>query len=63
MLKNVVAMQTELSMIHVYEGMPDPIDILREFTEPGFSVAGMFPINRDISFAVIEFDCVLVRKA
>lgn len=61
-LKYVVAMQTELSMIHVYESMPNPLEILREFTAPGFFVAGMFPINRDQSLAVIEFDCVLVRR-
>jgi len=61
-MDKVAAMQTELSMIHVYDGMPDPLDILKEFTYPGFSVAGMYPINRDESLAVIEFDCVLVRR-
>lgn len=62
-IKSVVAMQTELSMIHVYDGMPDPIDVLKEFMSPGLGLAGMFPINRDPSLAVIEFDCVLVRQA
>ena len=61
-MDKVAAMQTELSMIHVYDGMPDPLDILKEFTAPGFFVAGMYPINRDESLAVIEFDCVLVRR-
>ena len=49
-------------MIHICDGMPEPIDILNEFTYPDFYVAGMLPINWDASLAVIVFDCVLVRK-
>ena len=48
-------------MKHVYQETPEPWYLLKEFCEPGFFVAGMYPINRDKSLAVVEFDCVFVR--
>lgn len=61
-LKHVEAMQTELSMIHVYENTLPPLKVLAEFFSKNYCVAGMYPINRDESLAVIEFDCVLVKR-
>lgn len=61
-LKYVVAMQSELSIINIYDDMPDSLEMLKCFNDYGFLIAGMFPVNRDESLAVIEFDCVLVRR-
>lgn len=61
-LNKVRAMQTELSLIHVYEGMPAPYEALSEFHSNDFLISGCYPINRDESLAVIEYDCVLVKK-
>lgn len=61
-LDKVRAMQTELSLIHVYENMPAPYDALSEFHEKNYLISGMYPINRDESLAVIEYDCVLVKR-
>lgn len=61
-LDKVRAMQTELSLIHVYEGMPDPYETLSEFHLKDFLISGCYPINRDESLAVIEYDCVLVKR-
>lgn len=61
-LGHISAMQAELSLIHVYDGMPDPYAALQEFHESGFLISGMYPINRDESLAVIEFDTVLVKR-
>jgi FkbM family methyltransferase len=61
-LPAIVALQSELGLIEVYEGTPDPYEVLREFNAQGYHISGMYPINRDQSLAVIEYDCVLVRR-
>lgn len=62
-LDKVCAMQTELSLIHVYESMPSPYEALNEFHSKNYFISGMYPINRDESLAVIEYDCVLVKRS
>jgi FkbM family methyltransferase len=61
-LPDILALQSELSLIEIYEGTPDPYKILQEFNQEGYYISGMYPINRDKSLAVIEYDCVLVRR-
>jgi hypothetical protein len=61
-LRSVRAMQSEFSMIPVYEATPRAPEMLEYFHEHGFQVSGMYPINRDQkSLAVVEYDCVLVK--
>jgi FkbM family methyltransferase len=54
-------LQSELSLIAVYSGMQNVYDTLNDFHRQGFFISGMYPINRDESLAVIEYDCILVR--
>jgi FkbM family methyltransferase len=61
-LTKVDAIQTELSLIHVYKEMRAPYEVLAEFNKHNYHISGMYPINRDESLAVIEYDCVLVKK-
>lgn len=61
-LKEVSVLQTELSLIPVYDGMAQTYDVLKEFHSAGFLISGMYPINRDKSLAVIECDCVMVKR-
>jgi len=61
-LENVVALQTEISMVPIYDEMPDYLNALTQLDQLGFGVTGFFPVTRDASLRVIEFDCVLVRK-
>lgn len=61
-LKDIEVLQSELSLISVYENMGRAYDILQEFHECNYFISGMYPINRDASMAVIEYDCVLVKK-
>lgn len=61
-LANVDAIQTELSLIHVYKEMLSPYEVLAELHKQNYHISGMYPINRDESLAVIEYDCVLVKK-
>ncbi len=61
-IDKVVAMQAELSVIPVYEGVPDFLEVLAVFREGGFEVTGMFPIGRDDETLVVrEYDCVMTR--
>lgn len=62
-LDNIKILQSELSLIPVYEGMDQVYDILKEYHKFGFFISGMYPINRDESLAVIEYDCVMVKGA
>lgn len=59
--KNVRALQSELSVIPIYEDIPHWTESIAKYEEAGFTVAGMFPVNRD-SLKVIEYDCVFMRN-
>jgi len=61
-LENISVLQSEMSLIPVYEGMVEAYDVLKAFHSFKYFISGMYPINRDKSLAVIEFDCVLVKK-
>ena len=58
----IAALQSELSLLSTYDEMPHAYDVLNQFHRQGFLVSGMYPVNRDTSLAVIEYDCVLVRR-
>ena len=61
-LDDIRSIQVELSLIHIYENMDSAYKFLEKLAENNFLVSGMYPINRDKSLAVIEYDCVLVKK-
>ena len=62
-LPNIISLQSELSVLPVYESMPDYIESLTTYRNAGFEVTGMFPVSHDgATLMVIEFDCVLRRK-
>ncbi|OHB44727.1 MAG: hypothetical protein A2178_01735 [Planctomycetes bacterium GWC2_49_10] len=61
-LENISVLQSELSLIPVYDGMIQVYDVLKEFHSFNFFISGMYPINRDKSLAVIEYDCVMVKR-
>ena len=62
-IRHVWALQSELSVIPLYEGMPHWLESLTTYEKAGFGVTGIFPVNRDEStFRIIEYDCIMVRK-
>ncbi len=61
-LKDVAVMQSEVSMIPIYDGMPHWTESIAAYEDAGLHVFGMFPVNRDDEGRVIEYDCVLVRS-
>ena len=62
-LSRVRALQTEISMQPLYVNAPSYHDALEELTQRGFAVTGMFPVVRDRSMRVVEFDCVMVNSS
>ena len=58
--KQVVALQSEISIVPIYKNMPHWTKSVSFFEEAGFGIAGLFPVNRD-SHRIIEYDCVMVN--
>jgi FkbM family methyltransferase len=57
------ALQSELSVVPLYEGMPDYLEALRFFRNVGFSPTGFFPVVHDRTTGhVLEFDAVFTRR-
>lgn len=62
-LESVVALQSELSIRALYEGMPDFRTALSTYEGRGFHVSSLFPVARDSQLRLAEFDCIMVRSA
>lgn len=59
-LAHVVLLQSEVSLIPIYTGMPHWTESIATYEKNGFGVVGMFPVSRDSS-RVVEYDCLLVK--
>ena len=60
-LDTVLALQTEASVIGIYKGMPTYMETIRYLGERGFDLSGFYPVARDSSLRLFEFDCVMIR--
>lgn len=60
--RDVVAMQSEVALLQIYEGMPRLPQAIETYEAAGFEITGMFPVTREKdTLRVLEFDCVLAR--
>jgi FkbM family methyltransferase len=59
--KNVLMLQSEVSVIPLYNEMPHWTNSIHFFEKSGYGVSGLFPVNVD-DFRAIEFDCLMVRN-
>jgi FkbM family methyltransferase len=60
----IVAMQSEVSVVEIYAGMPPMAQALEAYEGAGFEITGLFPVSREAETGrVLEFDCVMVRAA
>ncbi|QNN51205.1 FkbM family methyltransferase [Nocardioides mesophilus] len=58
----VLAMQSEVACVPIYDGMPRLPEQLSEYERQGFEITGMYPVSRHAAtLRVIEFDMVMVR--
>jgi FkbM family methyltransferase len=62
-LGSVRALQTEASVIGIYKGMPGYVDTIRYLDDRGFDITGFYPVSRDSSLRLVEFDCVMINRA
>jgi FkbM family methyltransferase len=61
-VKQLVGMQSEVSQVPLYDGMPHMTEQLATYEAAGFGITGMFPVIMDRpTMRVIEFDAVMVR--
>lgn len=59
---NFLGLQSELSLVPIYNGMPDFIEALEQYKRRGFELTGLFPVTPDEkNLRVIEFDCTMIR--
>ncbi len=56
----ILVLQSEVSIVPIYEGMPHWTESIALYERAGFAVAGMFPVTSD-GLRVIEFDCLMIR--
>jgi FkbM family methyltransferase len=60
----VAALQSELSVVPLYERMPDMLEALAVYESSGFVISGIYPVSVDEeSLRTIEFDCMMVRNS
>lgn len=60
-MDQIVALQSELAAIKIYEGMPGMSEAMTEFQNAGFAFAGLFPVTTRPDGRVVEFDGVMVQ--
>lgn len=60
--ERLVGLQSELSVVPIYDHMPDMQAALQIYQEAGYSISGLFPVSVERATGrVIEFDCIMVR--
>ena len=60
-LERVVALQSEISFIPLYAGMPSWRESIERIEALGFAASGVFAVSRDASLRLVKADCVFVR--
>ncbi|PIE57149.1 MAG: FkbM family methyltransferase [Desulfobulbus propionicus] len=61
-IDKIVALQSEISILPLYEGMTNYINTLTEYRKEGFEITGLYPVTRDNNtMFVVEMDCVMKR--
>ena len=63
-VQDVVALQSEVALLSIYEHAPRMAEALATYEAAGFEVAGMYPVTRHRPTGrVLEYDCVMVRAS
>ena len=61
-LPQILALQSELSLQPLYEGMTGWTVALTEFTDAGYAISALFAGYRDEGLRLNEMDCVMVQN-
>lgn len=61
-VKDVLGLQSEISCVPLYDGMPRMPQAMETYESAGFETTGIFPVSRDNErLRVIELDIVMIR--
>ena len=61
---DIIALQSEVALMEIYEGMPRMPQAIAIYEDAGFEVSGLFPVSREFTTTrVLEYDCILVRAS
>lgn len=61
-IKEVLGLQSEISSVPIYDGMPHMLEAIAAYEAAGFATTGIFPVTRDTRrHQIIEFDIVMIR--
>lgn len=60
-LHHFLGLQSEVSVIPIYEGMPSWKQALAEYEAQGFALSGLYPVSHDEQLRVVEFDALMTR--
>jgi FkbM family methyltransferase len=61
-IKDVLGLQSEISCVPLYDGMPRMPESVATYESAGFETTGIFPVSRDNEhLRVIELDIVMIR--
>lgn len=64
LLGQIRGLQSELSVMPIYERMPNYLTALAAYRAKGFAPTGLFPVTRDKKrLVVIEYDCFMCNLA
>lgn len=59
----IFALQSEISVIPIYQNMPHLTDSISFLEKAGFEIAGMYPVNQEKStLRMVEFDVLMVNS-
>lgn len=60
-IQAIKVLQSEVSFIPIYQGMPSFMESLALFITSGFQVSTFFPVSQRADGAAIEMDCLLIK--
>ena len=62
-MDKISGIQSELSILPLYQGMLSYVDSLKFYNDNGFAITGMYPVSRDPdNLVIIEFDCFMTKR-
>jgi FkbM family methyltransferase len=60
-LASILALQSEIAVRPMYDGMPTWIESISCLNEKGFELTGLFPVAHARDLRLLELDCVMAR--
>lgn len=61
-MQDIALLQSEISVVPLYEGMPHYTDALMCYEKAGFQLLDLFVVNRTPSGGVLEYDALMSRQ-